>query len=162
MHTNSSNNRVDYSKAVEIAKLAAKKYARKFNADPDECLSAALFGLATSLKNWDPTRSALNTYVTMIAKCKILSALNGSKAASRREREHSGPAFNELLQNAPSRASTQCWEEEDRELVNLAIGLHSDGYKPSEIRSRLHKTLSAKGLRISQIEERFQAVLGGI
>lgn len=158
------NTAVDYSKATEIAKSYLEKLIRGHKADYDECLSEALYGLAQGLHKFDASRGAsFETFVCLIVRSKVFRFLKSTSQVRLRERVHFSAVQSEqdsLI--GPEDGYIPVLGDVENSLISQARELIGQGYKPSQVRKRLSKSLYDQGLRKSQVRELFDSVASAI
>lgn len=150
---------IDYSKVLEIAKLAVGSVHKKFQyTEFDELFSYATLCLVKQLPKYDPNRCALNTFVTMVCRRAAYNALRSRGRAVVKKTKIEAALVGRGLSVGEFDPDTL--EDEDVDLIHSALALVSEGKKPSECRKVLKQRLRGRGLTQSQIDEKFASIAG--
>lgn len=147
----------DFTQAVKIAQLSARRYAKVYRLDYDVCLSEAYLAISKKLGGYDPEKAQLGTYVTRVVHCQIIDYLRSEFTRLRSKLTTSWSDDQEV-----GICDDASLDDDASIVARRALELASEGSKPKTIRSKLRVALAAEGWAESRIADAFDSVSEGL
>jgi RNA polymerase sigma factor (sigma-70 family) len=143
---------IDFTQAIEFAKVSAKRCARTYQLDYDVCLSEAYLAISSRMGRFDPEKSKLKTYIYRIVTNSIIDYLRSEHLTLRGKN----------TQTMPESFDVGCTEHRSEsdgdEAIRLALQFYADGSKTKTIKAKVRRALESNGWSQNRIEDAFDDV----
>lgn len=144
---------VDFTQAVELAKLSAGRCAKRYHLDYDVCLSEAYLAISAKLPKFSPEKSSLPSFVYRIVTNQIVDYLRSENLTLRAKLTEQASDTHEFASGG-----IQQFSDDADTVINLALTLADEVRQPARIRKEVASRLKSKGWSQSRIAEAFESV----
>jgi len=142
----------DYTEALGVAKLCARRLAKQYNLPIDDVISEAYFAVAQKIEKFDPEKAALGTYITMVVTRQVCTYLRYKQAAFRKAVKNNFDDFD------VAETVKECLDSDIQEVVAIAMVFSEHGHRSKSIKRKVEKELVDRGWGRNRIAEAFESI----